>query len=155
MRRSGGRCESVGRGTSRRQVSGPQRSARRGPMVASRTRSSSLVDRAPRAPRRLLRWLVVLALLCAGAPMAAAAISQTQMAREYAGREVAAALRRELGLIADIDEVDLDTARLSIVARGIALVHPQQGRIASAGLLRIRPSWWALLRGRVDLHAIT
>jgi translocation and assembly module TamB len=98
---------------------------------------------------------VALALLFAGGPVALAALSRTRLAREYAGREAAEALRRELGLIARIDEVDLDTEKLSIVARNIALEHPAHGRFALVSTLRIRPSWWALLRGQVDLHAIT
>ena len=44
---------------------------------------------------------------------------------------------------------------LSIVARGIMLDHPDCGRFVEAKVLRIRPSWWALLSGRVDLHTIT
>ena len=109
----------------------------------------------PKARRRWLRWLVALALLFAGGPVALAALSRTRLAREYAGREAAEALRRELGVVAHIDEVDLDTEKLSIVARNIGLEHPKHGRFALVTTLRIRPSWWALLRGQVDLHAIT
>jgi translocation and assembly module TamB len=107
-----------------------------------------------RGRRRWLRWLVALSLVSTALPTAAAAIAQTQFAREYAGREAADALRRELGLNAHIGEVDVDAAQLSIIARDIRLDHPKNGRFAKAQELRIRPSWWALLRGKVDLHVI-
>jgi translocation and assembly module TamB len=114
-----------------------------------------VVDLPPQRRRRWLKWLVALGLLFFGLPVAAAALARTAMAREYAGRQAAAALRDQLGLIADIDEVHVDTSRLTIVARGIRLDHPKHGRFAKASVLEIRPSWWALLRGRVDLYKIT
>jgi hypothetical protein len=105
--------------------------------------------------RRWLRWLLALSLLAVALPSAAATLARTRMGREYIGREAAAALRRELGLYARIDEIDVDVSRLAVVARGIHLSHPVHGAFAAASELRIRPSWWALLRGRLDLHAIT
>lgn len=84
-----------------------------------------------------------------------AAVARTRPVREYAGREAARALKSELGLTARIREVDIDPAGLDIVARDIVLDHPLHGRVVEAEVLRISPSWWALMRGAVDLHGIT
>lgn len=113
-----------------------------------------MVEGRPKRRRRWLKALLALVLFLTCGPIALAALGRTQLAREYAGKEAAAALRRELGLVAEIDEVDLDTRALTVVARGIRLSHPRHGRFARASTLSIRPSWWALLRGRIDLHAI-
>jgi translocation and assembly module TamB len=94
-------------------------------------------------------------LVLTGGPTVLAAVSQAKIVREYAGRQAALALREQLGLIAQIDEVQVDLSRLRVAARGIVLDHPEHGRFAKADLLEIRPSWWALLRGRIDLHSIT
>jgi translocation and assembly module TamB len=88
-------------------------------------------------------------------PIVAGALARTPLARAYAGREATKALKRELGLTARIDEVDIDPSRLAVVVRGVSLDHPTEGRFADAEALRIRPSWWALMRGSLDLHAIT
>jgi translocation and assembly module TamB len=86
---------------------------------------------------------------------AVSALVRTRGAREYAGQEVSDALRKELGLIADIEDVHLDPQRLEVVARGIKLTHPEHGPLALAAELRVRPSWRALLMLQLDLHAIT
>src|SRR5689334_11520334 len=117
-------------------------------MVASRPRFSRVLDSPPKARRRWLRWLLSATLIFAGGPAVLAVIARTRLVREYTGHEVAAALRRELGLRAQIDEVEVDIGALSVVARGIRLEHPTQGRLARVDTLRIRPSWWALLRGK-------
>jgi translocation and assembly module TamB len=114
-----------------------------------------VVDRTPKRRRRWLKALAALALVLILGPVALAAVARTQLAREYAGREVAAVLHRELGMTAEIDEIDLDTDGLAVTASGIRLWHPEHGRFVRAAVLRIRPSWWALLRGELDLHAIT
>lgn len=99
----------------------------------------------------------MLALVLACLPIALAAVARTRPAREYAGREAARALKQELGLTARIGEVDIDPfwLGLDIVARAIVLDHPLHGRVVEAAVLRISPSWWALMRGAVDLHGIT
>ena len=96
----------------------------------------------------------MLSIALAGFPATLAAVARTRMAREYAGREAAAALRRELGLSAHIGEVDVETSPLTIVARDIRLDHPRHGPFVKASELRIKPTWFALLMGRVDLHAV-
>lgn len=88
-------------------------------------------------------------------PIALAAVARTQVVREYAGREAARALKRELGLTARIGQIEIDSAWFDIVARDIVLDHPMHGRVVEAKVLRISPSWWALVRGAVDLHGIT
>jgi translocation and assembly module TamB len=105
--------------------------------------------------RRSLRAVGVLVLLVALVALALAAAVRTRPVRQYAGREVARVLKNELGLTARIREVDVDPTGLGIVARGIVLDHPLHGRLVEAEVLRISPSWWALLRGSVDLHGVT
>ncbi len=105
--------------------------------------------------RRLLRALVWLGVLASIGPVTAAVFAQTQMGRAYIGHEASLLLRRELGLQARIDEIEVDLGRMSVVAHGIHLVHPRHGSFAQAAELRIRPSYWALMRGQLDLHSIT
>ena len=93
-------------------------------------------------------------LLAVALPAGAAMLARTRVGREYIGREVSAALRRELGLHARIAEIEVDPSSLSVIARGLHLMHPDQGAFASANSLRIRPSFGALLRGQLDLHEI-
>ena len=118
--------------------------------------SSPEAAAAPRSRlRRLLRVVIWLGVLSSIGPVAAAVFAQTQMGREYIGREASVLVRRELGLQAQIDEIEVDLAGMSVVAHGIHLVHPRHGTFAQAAELRIRPSYWALMRGQLDLHSIT
>ena len=114
-----------------------------------------MVEKRPRRPVSWLRRLVVWSAVLAGLAAGLTALAHTQIAREYAGREVANVLRSELGLIATIDDVHVDPQRLEVVARGINLVHPKQGQFARAAELRVRPSWRALILAHLDLHAVT
>lgn len=98
-----------------------------------------------------LLWLVFVVILI---PAAIGAAARSPFARAYAKTEAARAIERELGLIAEIQDVDLDPPRLSLVAHGITIEHPEHGRLLQAESLRIRPSWYALLHGRIDLHII-
>lgn len=104
---------------------------------------------------RWRRWLAGLVVLVLGLPVAATAIVRLPAVRAYAAREAAQVLKSELGLVAGIREVDIDPAHFAVVARDIRLVHPENGPIAQAEVLRIFPSWWALARGALDLHGIT
>jgi translocation and assembly module TamB len=119
------------------------------------------VDKAVSRPRtrartrwRWLRSAVVLSLVFAGFPAALSAVAHTRMAREFAGRAATDALQRELGFSAHIGEVHVETSPLAIVANDIRLDHPKHGRFVKASELRIKPTWWVLLTGRVDLHSI-
>ncbi len=87
--------------------------------------------------------------------MALAAFARTPAMREYARQEAERAIRAELGLSAVIRDVDVEPSSFAIVASGITLDHPQYGRLVEAKVLRIRPSWAALFRGKLDLHTIT
>lgn len=89
------------------------------------------------------------------APLMVTSVARSPFARAYAKAEASRAIERELGLIAHIRDVDLDPTRLSLVARGITIDHPVHGRLVEAESLRIRPSWYALLTGRVDLNIIS
>jgi translocation and assembly module TamB len=96
-----------------------------------------------------------LSLLLVGLPLGLAALATTDFAREHARMGAQQAIRDQLGLFGLIDGVEIDARNLSIVARGIMLDHPDFGRFVEAKSLRIRPSWLALLSGRIDLHTIT
>jgi translocation and assembly module TamB len=103
----------------------------------------------------VLRWAIGLAVLSLVLPLLMAALARTAAVREYARQEAEHAIRRELGLSVLISDIDIEPRTLTFVARQIVLDHPQRGRFVEAELLRIRPSWWALLHGRIDLHNIT
>lgn len=103
---------------------------------------------------RLWRWTLVALLLGTLGPLALAALATTPFMREYARQQAEMAIRRELGLSGVIADIDVEPRTLTFVARDITLDHPQHGRFVEAELLRIRPSWWALLNWRIDLHNI-
>ncbi|HKP58389.1 MAG TPA: translocation/assembly module TamB domain-containing protein [Polyangiales bacterium] len=89
------------------------------------------------------------------APLGVAAFVRTEFARELARQQASQLIREQLGLVCLIESVYIDPRTLALEARGIVLDHPDLGRFVEAKLLRIRPSWWALLRGEPDLHMIT
>jgi translocation and assembly module TamB len=102
-----------------------------------------------------MKWLLILGLCAGSVPAIAASAIRTRVVRQYAAREAAAAVRRELGLIAHVDEVHLQLTPLQVIATRIRLDHPRSGPVASASALRIRPSLHGLLRGQLDLSDIT
>lgn len=101
------------------------------------------------------RWLLYLVLLGTLGPVALAMFARTPLMREYARQEAERAIRSELGLSGVIADLDVEPRTLTFVARHITLDHPQHGRFVEADTLRIRPSWLALFRGRIDLHNIS
>jgi translocation and assembly module TamB len=105
------------------------------------------------ARKRLARRVVL--LLSVFALLAVAAFSlRTRTVRDYARLQAINAIHRQLGLHANINDVDLEPMQLALVARGIVLWHPRHGRLARVDLLRIRPSLLALVRGKIDLKAV-
>jgi translocation and assembly module TamB len=113
------------------------------------------VAEVPKKKRSAKKRVLILAALLLGIPAGLYALARTDFAREHARQGAQQAIRDQLGLFGIIDDVDIDARSLSIIARGIVLDHPDLGRFVEAKELRIRPSWWALLSGRVDLHTIT
>lgn len=109
----------------------------------------------PKKKRSAKKRVLILAALALGVPAGLAAFARTDFAREHARQSAQQAIRDQLGLVGIIEDVDIDARSLSVIARGIVLDHPDFGRFVEAKQLRIRPSWWALLSGRVDLHTIT
>jgi translocation and assembly module TamB len=101
------------------------------------------------------RWALSSLLLAVSIPLLLAVAVRSPPVREYARQQAERAIRAELGLVGVIADVDIEPRTLTIVARHIVLDHPLHGRFVEAELLRIRPSWRALLRGRVDLHNIS
>jgi translocation and assembly module TamB len=109
-------------------------------------------------PVRRRSWVqrvLAVAFVIVAVPVALAALLRTAAVREYARQQAEQAIRNELGLTATIRDVDIEPQSLAMVATGITLDHPQSGRFIEAKILRIRPSWWTLLRGKIDLHTIT
>lgn len=102
----------------------------------------------------LLQWLLLLACLAAAAPLLATTVARSPALREYIRGEARRAIRDELGLTSQIADIDLEPAKLSLVAKGITLYHPDEGRLVDAALLRIRPSWLSLMRGTLDLNVV-
>ena len=101
------------------------------------------------------RWLLYLVLAGTLGPVALAAFARTPLMREYARQEAERAIRAELGLSGVIADIDVEPRTQTFVARHITLDHPEHGRFVEAESLRIRPSWLALFRGRIDLHNIS
>jgi translocation and assembly module TamB len=108
-----------------------------------------------RKTRSIWQWVALIAFVLLATPLGVAALLRTPAAREYIRQQAVLAIRSELGLVGLIADVDVEPRTLSVIARGIVLDHPQHGRFVEAELLRIRPSWWAMLRGKLDLHVIT
>lgn len=103
------------------------------------------------------KWLIrafFVVLAAIGLLAAVVLVAGTRAARDYARDKAREAIGSELGLSAHIDDVYVDPFLFMIVARGITLDHPTHGRLVEAKLLHIRPSLWALLRAKVDLHTI-
>jgi len=103
----------------------------------------------------LRRRLLFLAIAIVLFPFALAGLARTPFMREYARQQAVKAIQNELGLSGLIEDIDIETRTLTFVASEIVLDHPQHGRFVEAKQLRIRPSWWALLRGKIDLHNIS
>jgi len=101
------------------------------------------------------RWFLYAVLALATAPVVLALFARTPLMREYARQEAERAIRAELGLTGVIADIDVEPRTQTFVARHITLDHPEHGRFVEADSLRIRPSWLALFRGRIDLHNIS
>ncbi len=97
-----------------------------------------------------------MAILLAVAPFASAFVMvNTQWGRERMRDGAIDAIRTELGLRAELRHVEVALFPSPRVrAQGIILDDPVYGRFAEADGLTIRPSLWALLQGKVDLHEI-
>ena len=122
-------------------------------MLACRGRVSPEVGK--KRGRSLWQRALAVLFVVVATPLVLAAAVRSPAVREYARQEAKRAIAAELGLVAIIEDVDIEPKSLALVARGITMDHPRLGRFVEAKHLRIRPSWWALLRGRVDLHTIT
>ncbi|MFO0683464.1 MAG: translocation/assembly module TamB domain-containing protein [Sandaracinus sp.] len=107
-----------------------------------------------RSVRRWRRWAAVLAIFAIGIPLFSATVIRSSGAATRIRTLATEAIRDELGLRATLGPVQLQLVPLAIVAREIALDDPVYGRLADAESLTIRPSFLALLRGRVDITSI-
>ena len=111
-----------------------------------------------RIPPRL-RWVkrtIIFSFLIVTVPLCALfVLVHTQWGRERIRDAAVEALRTELGLRADLDEVEVAIVPSPrIAARHIVLDDPVYGRFAEAEGLTIYPSLFALIQGKVDLTRI-
>lgn len=104
------------------------------------------------------RWLLRLTVGAALVVGAAWAVFETAWGRERLRTALCDVIRDELGLEAQLAFVRLEPTLLppgvEIIARGIELRHPVEGRLAVATRLSVRPSLTRLLMGRLDLTRI-
>lgn len=101
------------------------------------------------------RWALVLGFFALGIPASSAALIRSGASRDRLHDLAAGAIRDELGLRATIGSVQLQLVPFSLVARNIVLDDPVYGRFAEAEELRISPSFRTLIRGGLDIDAIT
>ncbi|MGE0785650.1 MAG: translocation/assembly module TamB domain-containing protein [Sandaracinaceae bacterium] len=101
------------------------------------------------------RWMLVLGFFALGIPVSSALLVRSGTSRERLHGLATGAIREELGLIATIGSVQLRLVPFSLVARDISLDDPIYGHFADAEELAIRPSFRTLIRGGLDIDAIT
>lgn len=100
------------------------------------------------------KWLFRIVVFLLALPITAIAITQTRWGRDRMRDLAIQAIRDEVGLRATLGDVAVDPWPLTIIARDIELDDPVYGRFADASVLRIQPSIWALIQGRVDLDRV-
>lgn len=104
---------------------------------------------------RALRISVLLVFVLLGV---AIAVTQTRWGEEKIKNAAIDAIRSELGLEATLGDVDVRVhvwpPGLELHASDIVLDHPEHGTLAEASSLRIAPSLFALITGRIDLDEI-
>jgi translocation and assembly module TamB len=109
---------------------------------------------ARKSKRKWQRWIVAILIGIVSLPVSALMVAKTAWARERARTLAIAALHDELGLNARIRAIDVEVFPPAVVARGIEIDHPTEGRLVSASSLRIEPSLASLLQGKLDLDSI-
>jgi len=86
------------------------------------------------------------------------AAAETPWGRRWLRETLCQVLHDQLGLDAELGYVRLEPTLLppgiEIVARGIELSHPTEGRLVSATRLSVQPAISSLLMGRLDLRRI-
>lgn len=111
-----------------------------------------------RRRRTLARALARLGLGLALVLAAIFAIAETPWGRQKLRAELSGLIRNQLGLEADLAYVRLEPTLLppgvEVVARGISLAHPTEGRLVTATRLAVQPSLSSLLFGKLDLRRI-
>jgi len=83
------------------------------------------------------------------------ALARTEPVLAWARSTITEVVQRELGLTARIGGVELDVKTVSLLATDIRLDHPQNGTLASARTLQIRPWIAGLYRLQFKLKSIT
>ena len=107
---------------------------------------------ARRTPRRTRIALGLLAFVLV-AVVSAAAATQHPYVRARVHQLVSEAIRREMGMEADLGPVYFSLP-LGITADYIRLTHPKHGMFASAEKLEVQPSLTSLFRGRLEIARI-
>jgi len=85
--------------------------------------------------------------------------AETPQGRRWLRETLCEVLRERLGLEAELAYVRLEPTLLppgvEIVARGVSLAHPREGRLVTATRLAVTPALTSLLVGRLDLRRIS
>lgn len=107
-------------------------------------------------PQGKWRKGLLILLLSLGCIFAAvAALARTEPVLAWVRRSITEVVQHELGLTARIGSVELDVKTISLLARDIQLDHPENGPLASARTLRVRPWIAGLYRFQFKLKSIT
>jgi len=114
-----------------------------------------LPERPAKRPKSWAKRLLLAAVIIAATPAALTAVASTAAVRAYFGREAAHVLGTELGMQASIGDVKVDWKHFAVVVSDIDIAHPEEGPLVRAAALRIEPSWWAIVRGQLDLQGVT
>lgn len=98
------------------------------------------------------RWRL-LAVLLAFVSVSLWGLLQAEPVREHARRELAEAVRAELGLDATLGSLEFRLP-FRLAARSIRFDHPAHGLLVSARELLVVPSFWGLLQGELKLKRL-
>ncbi len=107
------------------------------------------------APGKWRKRLLILVFSLGAAFAALTALARTEPVLAWVRETITEVVHTQLGLLAEIGQVEVDVKTVSLLARDIALKHPRHGALAQAKLLRVRPWIMGLYRGEVKLKAIT
>ncbi len=102
--------------------------------------------------RKTPKWRVLLACVAVAGALSAG-VFEAAAVRAHLRRELAEAVRAELGLEATLGGLSFRLP-FRLVATSIRLNHPKHGLLVSARELLVVPSFWSLLRGELKLKRL-
>ncbi|MBI2897665.1 MAG: translocation/assembly module TamB domain-containing protein [Deltaproteobacteria bacterium] len=102
--------------------------------------------------KRAAVWLMVSVGLLVPAVLAGV---RTRPARDEIRKQVEVLIARELGLEAELGDIDLEYLPPAAIVRRVRLTHPTEGLLVRAAHVRVTPRLWALANGRLELDEVT